>query len=183
LPSDDAVKLALRTQQVIAHESGIADHPDPFGGSYVVEELTDQLEAEAKAIIAEIDKMGGAVDAIEKGWVQSEIARSAYEHQTKVDAGDQVIVGVNKYTSDETDESDLLSINLSAVEEQAKRVTNFKTNRNNDHARNRLDDLKSIAYNTENLIPPIIECVKHNCTLGEISDTLRSVFGEYQPSY
>lgn len=182
LPSYDAVKLALRTQQVIAHESGIADHPDPFGGSYFVEELTDQLETEAKAIIAEIDKMGGAVDAIEKGWVQSEIARSAYEYQSKIDSGDKVIVGVNKYTSDETDESDLLSINLSAVEEQTKRVTNFKTNRNNDHVQNRLNELKSTASGSENLIPPIIECVKHNCTLGEISDTLRSVFGEYQPS-
>ena len=183
LPSDDAVKLALRTQQIIANESGITEHPDPFGGSYVVEELTDQLETEAKAIIADIDKMGGAVIAIEKGWIQSKIARSAYEYQAQVDSGDQVIVGVNKYTSDEMEETDLLSIDSSAVEDQIKRVTDFKTKRNNDHVQNRLNGLKTAADTVENLMPVIIECVKHDCTLGEISDSLRSVFGEYIPNF
>ena len=183
LPSDDAVKLALRTQQIIANESGITEHPDPFGGSYVVEGLTDQLETEAKAIIADIDKMGGAVVAIEKGWVQSKIARSAYEYQAQVDSGDQVIVGVNKYTSDEMEETDLLSIDSSAVEDQIKRVTDFKTKRNNDHVQNRLNGLKTAADTAENLMPVIIKCVKHDCTLGEISDSLRSVFGEYIPNF
>lgn len=183
LPSDNAVKLALRTQQVIAHESGIADHPDPFGGSYVVESLTDQLEAEAKDIIAEIDKMGGAVDAIEKGWVQSEIARSAYEYQSKVDSGDQIIVGVNKFSSDEKNESDLLAIDPKAVDDQIKHVVNFKAKRNNDHVQNRLSELESVASNTENIIPTIIDCVRHDCTLGEISDSLRKVFGEYRPNF
>jgi len=183
LPSDNAVKLALRTQQVIAHESGITNHPDPFGGSYVVEALTDQLEAEAKDIIAEIDKMGGAVDAIEKGWVQSEIARSAYEYQSKVDSADQIIVGVNKFTSDETNESDLLAIDPTAVEDQIKHVADFKTDRNSDHVKNRLSELKIIASGSENIMSSIIECVRQDCTLGEIADSLREVFGEYQPSF
>lgn len=183
LPSDNAVKLALRTQQVIAHESGIANHPDPFGGSYVVEALTDQLEAEAKDIIAEIDKMGGAVDAIEKGWVQSEIARSAYEYQSKVDSADQIIVGVNKFTSDETNESDLLAIDPTAVEDQIKHVADFKADRNSDHVKNRLSELKIIASGSENIMSSIIECVRQDCTLGEIADSLREVFGEYQPSF
>lgn len=183
LPSDEAVKLALRTQQIIANESGITDYPDPFGGSYVVEDLTNQLEVEAEAIIIEIDKMGGAVKAIENGWIQNEIAQSAYTYQAKVDGGDQIIVGVNKFMSDEMDETGLLSIDPSAVKDQINRVTDFKTKRNNDHVQNRLNELKSTAAHTDNLLPVIIDCVKHECTLGEISDTLRSVFGEYTPKF
>jgi len=183
LPTDAAAKLALRTQQIIAHESGIANHPDPLGGSYLIEKLTDQLEAEANAIIADIEAMGGAVEAIDKGWIQNEISRSAYEYQIKIDTNEQIIVGVNKYESDEEDETELLSINQEAVEVQKKRVVDFKIKRNNDHVQNRLNDLQSDAANEENIMPAIIECVKHDCTLGEIADILRAVFGEYNSSF
>ncbi|HBN45649.1 MAG TPA: methylmalonyl-CoA mutase family protein [Candidatus Marinimicrobia bacterium] len=182
LPSDEAVKLALRTQQVIAHESGIADHPDPLGGSYAIEQLTDKLEADAKTIIADIDDLGGAVEAIEKGWVQGEIARSAYEYQSKVDSGEQVIVGVNKYASDEEKDTEVLAIDPQAVQKQIKGVADFKSKRNNEHVNNRLAELSAAAKGSENLMPAIITCVKHDCTLGEISDALRAVFGEYHPN-
>ena len=183
LPTDTAAKLALRTQQIIAHESGIVNHPDPLGGSYLIEELTDQLEVEANAIIADIEAMGGAVEAIDKGWIQNEISRSAYEYQINIDTNEQIIVGVNKYESDEEDETELLSINQKSVEVQKKRVVDFKIKRNNDHVQNRLSDLQSAAANEENLMPAIIECVKHDCTLGEIADILRAVFGEYNSSF
>ena len=183
LPTDTAAKLALRTQQIIAHESGIANHPDPLGGSYLIEELTDQLEVEANAIIADIEAMGGAVEAIDKGWIQNEISRSAYEYQINIDTNEQIIVGVNKYESDEENETELLSINQKAVEVQKKRVVDFKIKRNNDHVQNRLSDLQSAAANEENIMPAIIECVKHDCTLGEIADILRAVFGEYNSSF
>ena len=183
LPTDTAAKLALRTQQIIAHESGIANHPDPLGGSYLIEELTDQLEVEANAIIADIEAMGGAVEAIDKGWIQNEISRSAYEYQINIDTNEQIIVGVNKYESDEEDETELLSINQKSVEVQKKRVVDFKIKRNNDHVQNRLNDLQSDAANEENIMPAIIECVKHDCTLGEIADILRAVFGEYNSSF
>ena len=183
LPTDAAAKLALRTQQIIAYESGIANHSDPLGGSYLIEELTDQLEVEANAIIADIEAMGGAVEAIDKGWIQNEISRSAYEYQIKIDTNEQIIVGVNKYESDEEDETELLSINQEAVEVQKKRVVDFKIKRNNDHVQNRLNDLQSDAANEENIMPAIIECVKHDCTLGEIADILRAVFGEYNSSF
>lgn len=183
LPTDEAAKLALRTQQIIAHETGIADHVDPLGGSEVIEKLTDQLEEEANEIISTIDEMGGAVMAIDKGWIQSEIARSAYEYQSKVDSCDQVIVGVNKFTSDEDNNEEFLSIDPEAVNEQIKRVSTFKTKRNNDQVKNQLTELEANSKTNENLIPSIISCVQNDCTLGEIADTLRSVFGEYQPNF
>lgn len=183
LPTDEAVTLALRTQQIIAYESGVANYPDPFAGSYVIEELTDQLESESNKLIEEIDDMGGAVAAIEKGWIQNEIARSSYEYQQKVDSGEQIIIGVNKYQTDEDINPNLLTIDQQAVEKQIQRVKDFKSQRNNEHANNRLSELKMIASGSDNIIPAIIECVKHHCTLGEISDELRSVFGEYHPTF
>lgn len=183
LPTDAAAKLALRTQQIIAHESSIANHPDPLGGSYLIEKLTDQLEVKANAIITDIENMGGAVEAIDKGWIQNEISHSAYEYQINIDTNKQIIVGVNKYGSDEEDETELLSINQENVEVQKKRVVDFKIKRNNDHVQNRLSDLQLSAASEENLMPTIIECVKHECTLGEIADILRAVFGEYNSSF
>jgi len=183
LPTDDAVKLALRTQQIIAFESGIAKYPDPFAGSYVVEELTDQLESEATKLIEKIDSMGGAVTAIERGWIQNEIARSAYRFQRGVDDGRQIIVGVNKFSSEKEEETHLLEIDHEAIENQKKRVKIFKANRNGIHIQNRLTELENAAVGQENLIPFIIECVKQKCTLGEISDALRVVFGEYHPTH
>ena len=181
LPTDDSVTLALRTQQILAHESGLTKHPDPFGGSYVVEELTDKLVNEAMDIISKIDQLGGTVSAIESGWIQSEIAKSAYDHQLKIDSGEKIIVGVNKYEEDEGSDLNLQEISESLVSDQIKSVKKFKQNRDNNYVKKVLKNLESKCKSTENLIPSIIDCVKSDCTLGEITQTMKSVFGEYQP--
>tara|TARA_Y100000588_G_C14281508_1_gene937682 strand:+ start:6287 stop:7783 length:1497 start_codon:yes stop_codon:yes gene_type:complete len=181
LPTDDSVTLALRTQQILAHESGITKHPDPFGGSYVVEELTDKLVNEAMDIISKIDELGGTVSAIESGWIQSEIAKSAYDYQLKIDSGEKIIVGVNKYEEDEESDPNLQKISESLVSDQINSVKKFKKNRDNNYVKKVLKNLESKCKSTENLIPSIIDCVKSDCTLGEITQTMKSVFGEYQP--
>ncbi len=179
LPTRESVTLALRTQQILALETGVAEFVDPFGGSEVVESLTDALEAEAKEIIAKIDSLGGAVEAIETHWVQDEIARSAYHYQQKIDSGEQIIVGVNQYQEEEDLQPELQTIDPQVVQAQVQAVKAFKQERNNDQVQERLKDLKERAEGTDNLIPSIIECIRAECTLGEIADTLRSVFGEY----
>ena len=181
LPTDDSVTLALRTQQILAHESGLTKHPDPFGGSYVVEDLTDKLVNEAMDIISKIDQLGGTVSAIESGWIQSEIAKSAYDHQLKIDSGEKIIVGINKYQEDEELEPNLQEISESLVSNQINSVKKFKQNRDNNYVKKVLNDLENKCKSTENLIPSIINCVKGDCTLGEITQTMKSVFGEYQP--
>ncbi|NOZ03214.1 MAG: methylmalonyl-CoA mutase [FCB group bacterium] len=183
LPTDETVRLALRTQQIIAYESGIVNHPDPFGGSYVVESLTDELEAEAKRIIDEIDSMGGAVNAIENGWVQTEIARSAYEYQQAVDRGEKIIVGVNKFTSEESVDPQLLEIDQQLIRRQIQRVKTLKQQRDNDHVKTQLHRLEKAAQGSDNIMPFIIDCIRSECTLGEIADVFRSVFGEYHQTY
>lgn len=180
LPTDEAAKLALRTQQIIAHESGIPEHPDPFGGSYVIEEMTDNFVNGAMDLIKEIDSLGGAVAAIEKGWTQNEIAHSAYDYQKEIDSKEQIIVGVNGYEDQEEVEPELLKIDPAKVNAQIESVKNLKQMRNNDQVQSRLVTLKEIAESSDNVMPAIIDCVKNDCTLGEISDTLRSVFGEHQ---
>ncbi len=183
LPTDDTVRLALRTQQIIAYESGVVNYPDPFGGSYVVEHLTDELEAEAKRIIDEIDSMGGAVKAIENGWIQNEIARSAYEYQQAVDRGEKIIVGVNKFTSDESVEPQLMEIDRQLIQRQIERVKLLKQQRDNDHVKTQLHRLEKAARGADNILPFIIDCVRSECTLGEIADVFRAVFGEYHQAY
>ena len=180
LPTDEAVKLALRTQQIIAHESGISEHPDPFGGSYVMEAMTDTLVQGAMKIIKEIDNLGGAVSAIEKGWIQNEIARSAYDYQKEIDSKKQIIVGVNQYEDQEEVDPELLEINPKKVHGQIDSVKNLKSSRNNDQVAQQLDRLQTAAESNHNVMPFIIDCVKNDCTLGEIADTFRDVFGEHQ---
>ena len=180
LPTDEAVKLALRTQQIIAHESGIPNHPDPFGGSYVIEELTNDFVKDSMKIIENIDGMGGAVSAIEKGWIQNEIARSAYEYQKEVDSKKRIIVGVNQFDEKEDIEPDILEIDANKVKKQVESLIILKESRNNDQVKNQLTQLKMIAQSNDNVIPSLISCAKNDCTLGEISDTLRNVFGEHQ---
>ena len=180
LPTDEAVKLALRTQQIIAHESGIPNHPDPFGGSYVIEELTNDFVKDSMKIIENIDGMGGAVSAIEKGWIQNEIARSAYEYQKEVDSKKRIIVGVNQFDEKEDIEPDILEIDANKVKKQVESLIILKESRNNDQVKNQLTQLKTIAQSNDNVIPSLISCAKNDCTLGEISDTLRNVFGEHQ---
>ena len=183
LPTDENVRLALRTQQIIAYESGITNHPDPLAGSYVIEELTDKLESEARQLIKEIDNLGGAVKAIEAGWIQNQIARSAYDYQQKVDSKKHIVVGVNRFQEDAPRELDLQSIDTDAVKEQIKAVKKFKQERDNNQVKNYLDKLETGARGNDNLLPLIIKCVKNDCTMGEIADTFRTVFGEYNPTF
>ena len=183
LPTDENVRLALRTQQIIAYESGITNHPDPLAGSYVIEELTDKLISEAQQLIQEIDNRGGAVKAIEAGWIQNQIARSAYDYQQKVDSKKHIVVGINRFQEDTAREIDLQSNDTDAVKEQIKAVKKFKQERDNNQVKNYLDKLETGARGNDNLLPLIIKCVKNDCTMGEIADTLRSVFGEYNPTF
>jgi len=183
LPSDEAVKLALRTQQIIAYETGVPEYPDPFGGSYVVEALTDRLEAEARQLIGEIDSQGGAIAAIESGWIPREITESAREYQNEVDRGKRIVVGVNKFVEEETPQPELLSIQEAAVRQQIKRLKAYKQKRNTAQVRDRLKGLQEAAKGTSNLMPYLLQCVCSQCTLGEITDALRTVFGEYHPTF
>lgn len=179
LPTDHSVKLALRTQQVIAHESGVTNFVDPFGGSDVIEKLTSELEDEARTIIEEMDRMGGAISAIESGWVQNEIGKSAYTYQQSVDSKNQKIVGVNSFEDDDEAEADLQQINPDSVKNQVDRVIALKEERDNGAVQSKLNALKSAAKSDENIIPAIIDCIRSECTLGEVADGLRSCFGEY----
>ncbi|MBC8346824.1 MAG: methylmalonyl-CoA mutase [Candidatus Marinimicrobia bacterium] len=179
LPTDQSVKLALRTQQVIAHESGVAQFVDPFGGSEVMEKMTDSLEAEATSIIEEIDGMGGAVKAIENEWIQNEIAKSAYEYQQSIDSEAQKIVGVNTQIDPEDPEPSLQDIDETAIQHQIESVKSLKADRDNESVKIKLDTLLKTAKSTDNLMPAIIACVRVECTLGEVAHTLRSVFGEF----
>ena len=182
LPTEASAQLALRTQQVIAHETGITNAVDPVGGSWYVEKMTDLLEEEAFEIIKKIDDLGGSVSAIENGYIQEEIARSAYEHQKKVDSGEKIIVGLNKYEHTESEYIDLQEINEAAVTQQLERLACFKEKRNESDMEASLAKLRKMAESNENLMPFINDCVTNNCTLGEISQTLRDVFGEYNPA-
>lgn len=179
LPTDESVKLALRTQQIIAYESGIINHPDPLGGSYVIEELTNELITEAQQIINLIDQMGGSVNAIESNWIQNEIAKSSYKYQKSVDSNDTLIIGVNKFIEEESVKPELLKIDPKATKAQMKSLSKFKRSRNLSVVKNSLKQLENIARSRDNLFPTIIQCVKNKCTLGEISNSLRNVFGEY----
>jgi methylmalonyl-CoA mutase N-terminal domain/subunit len=184
LPTEDSVRIALRTQQVIAYESGVADTIDPMAGSYFVEALTDQLEAKAIEYIERIDKMGGAVKAIELGYQQREIHEAAFRYQQAVENKEQVIVGVNDFTVEEDDQGELLKLDLTLENEQKKKLTAVKAERNQAAAKTALEKVETSARDGGNLMPVIIDAVRAYATLGEISDAMRRVFGEYQaPSF
>jgi len=179
LPSEDAAELALRTQQIIALESGLTSYPDPFGGSYVIEELTENFYTEAMLIINEIDDIGGAIAAVENGYIENEITRSAYEYQRQVEQKERLIVGVNIHEKEYLSEQHIQSIDSKKVDIHIKRLKNLKKKRNNLDVQSSLGVLKRIAKTDENVMPQIINCVRSKCTLGEISDALRKVYGEY----
>ena len=179
LPSEDAAELALRTQQIISLESGVTAHPDPFGGSYLIEELTEDFCSEAKSIIEQIDELGGAIAAIENGFIENEITRSAYEYQKQIEEKDKFIVGVNIHEKEESTEQDIHGIDPGLVTDQINNLRDLKRNRDNTKVQDTLDRLQNVAKSKENIMPSIINCVKKKCTLGEISDTLRLVFGEH----
>lgn len=181
LPSEQSVQIALRTQQLIAYESGVADTADPLGGSYCVESLTDEIEKRASDYIAKIDQMGGSVAAIEKGYIQQEIQESAYRYQKEIEAGERVIVGVNKFQSKEAPPQGLLKVDPQVREIQIKRLVELRSSRDQRQAGISLQELKKVAQGDGNLMVPILEGVRALCTLGEICDVLRGVFGEYEP--
>ena len=180
LPSEQAVQVALRTQQIIAHESGVTNTVDPLGGSYYIEWLTNQVENKAMAYINEIDKMGGALKAIEKGYIQKEITSSAYSHQEAVDSGEQVIVGVNKFVVEDEHIPPTLEIGIETERRQIERLKRLKEERDNQTVSEVLDRVRNVAGGDENVMPVLIEAVKAYATVGEISDALREVFGEYR---
>ena len=181
LPTEDAVRVALRTQQVIAHESGAADTIDPLAGSYFIESLTDELEAKAVEYIDRIDKLGGAVQAIENGYQQREIHDAAFRYQQAIETKQQVIVGVNDFTVEEDPHDELLKVDLALEERQKERVAGVRAERNRTAAQAALDRVGQVARDGGNLMPAIIDAVRTYVTLGEISDALRNEFGEYRP--
>jgi methylmalonyl-CoA mutase N-terminal domain/subunit len=180
LPSELAVQVALRTQQVIAYETGVSDTVDPLAGSYYVEYLTDQVEARAQDYLDQIDRLGGAVAAIEKGFIQKEIGASAYRFQQEIESSDRVVVGLNKFQIKEEKLRDLLKMDPTVGEKQVARLKELKSTRDNGAVQQALEELKTAAAGDANLMPPILKAVKTLATLGEICDTLRSVFGEYE---
>ena len=180
LPTDESAMLALRTQQIIAHESGLINHPDPFGGSYVMEELTDTIEKEANDIIKSLENMGGVIEGIESGWIQNQIAQSASRYQESIDSKERIIIGVNEFKTDIIKDNKTMETDESSVNIQLKRLKKFKKTRDNSSVKEKLNSLHTNAKGSQNLIPSIIECVKSNCTIGEISDQLRHTFGEHQ---
>jgi len=181
LPSEEAVQVALRTQQLIAHESGVADTVDPLGGSYYVEALTEEILKRVEEYIDKIDELGGATSAIEKGFIQREIQDSAYRYQKEIEKGERVVVGVNKFQVDEQPPMDLLRVDPAVRVSQIERLKTLKSKRDNDKVKNILSDLRKAAEGDDNLMPLILDAVKAYATLGEICDELRGVFGEYQP--
>jgi methylmalonyl-CoA mutase N-terminal domain/subunit len=178
LPTEEAATIALRTQQVIAFESGAADTADPLGGSYYVEALTNEVEEKAWQLIQKIDAMGGSVTAIEQGFIQDEIARSAYEYQRQVETGEKIIVGVNKFQSAGHEKTPILRVDDSIRQVQAQKLQALRNRRNPATCDKLLQEINDKAIGGENLMPIVIEAVENYCTLGEIADTLREVFGE-----
>lgn len=181
LPTEDSVRIALRTQQIVAYESGVADTVDPLAGSYYVESLTDQIEEKVWEYIHKIDEMGGAVKAIEQGYIQKEIADSSYAYQKAVEDGSQVVVGVNKFTIKEEGKKERMVIDNTIADKQVQKIKAVKEKRDAQAAAEALSALRAAAATDENLMPYIIDCARKWCTEGEICNELRAVFGEYRP--
>ncbi len=180
LPSKEAVRIALRTQQVIAYESGVADTVDPLAGSYYIEYLTNKIEEEATRYIEKIDSLGGATAAIEKGYMQREIVESAYRYQKEVENKERIIVGVNEFTTKEEAPITILRVDPSIEKRQIEKLNRIRNERNNQEVKNALNQLHHAAEHSENLLPATITAVRRQATLGEICDVLKTVFGEYK---
>jgi methylmalonyl-CoA mutase N-terminal domain/subunit len=181
LPTERAARIALRTQQIVGYESGVADTPDPLAGSYFVETLTDEIEQRVWDYIARIDEMGGAVEAIERGFQQDEIEQAAYDYAKSVDDGSRVIVGLNRFTVDEP-EFEVPVVDPALETAQRVSLAAFKADRDLALMKARLDDVRAAARGTQNLLPPMKEALRAHATLGEVSDALRDVFGVYHPA-
>ena len=180
LPTEESVRVALRTQQIVAEESGVTNTIDPLAGSYYIEAMTDLIEKEAQDYIEKIDALGGMTEAIDSGFVQTEIQKSAYKCEMEIEEKERIIVGMNKYQVIEPEHKDLLKIDMKVQEEQIKFLNKVRSERNNDEVNKKLEALKNAAEGTDNLVPFIIEAVKTYASIGEICNTLRSVFGEYK---
>lgn len=180
LPTEEAASIALRTQQILAYESGATDTVDPLAGSYYVEALTNEIEMAAWKLIEKIDVMGGSVKAIEQYFMQDEIARSAYAYNTDIEDGSKIIVGVNKFTSTEMNTPPVLKIDDSIRQVQSEKLKKLRAERDDEKVKACLDAVKAAALGTDNLMPVVIDAVEHLCTLGEIADTLRGIWGEFK---
>jgi methylmalonyl-CoA mutase N-terminal domain/subunit len=180
LPSEQAVQIALRTQQLIAYETGVCDTVDPLGGSYYIEKLTGEIYERAGEYIRKIDEMGGAVSAIEKGFIQKEIQDSAYRYQREIESGERVVIGVNRFQMEEDKPTSLLRVDPSVRLAQIEKLRRLRVGRDHDRVKKTLAELKSCAEGNGNLMIPVLDAVKAYATLGEICDTLRVVFGEYR---
>ncbi|MGH9439602.1 MAG: methylmalonyl-CoA mutase family protein, partial [Terriglobia bacterium] len=174
--------LALRTQQILAFETGVADSADPLGGSYYIEKLTDKIEAAARAYLAKIEALGGVLRAIEAGFQQREIQGAAYEFQKAVERGDRVIVGVNRYASAEAAPVPIVRLDPHIEQEQVKRLANLRARRDGSAVKRALREIEEAANGDENLMPAILRAVKSRATVGEISAALRRIFGEFRES-
>jgi len=182
LPTEESVRVALRTQQIIAYESGAAETIDPFAGSYYVEYLTNEIEKAAREYIDRIEAMGGSAKAIEQGYMQREIQDSAYQYQRQVEQGERIIVGMNKFQIEEEPPKNLLRVDPAVQEAQVRKLAEVKARRDAAAVERALADLRTAAQGTANLMPPILAAVKAYATLQEICDVMRDVFGEYQPT-
>jgi methylmalonyl-CoA mutase N-terminal domain/subunit len=179
LPSERAAKIALRTQQILAHESGAADTVDPFAGSYYVESLTADIEARAWKLIERIDEMGGSVNAI--GFIKGEIEESAFGYHERYRTGQDIVVGVNKYEEDDIEVEDILRVDPETEKDQLDRLKAFKENRDQELADRRLKELQDATKGDDNLLPYIKQALKDHCSVGEVCGAMREEFGEYQP--
>ena len=180
LPTQKSVQVALRTQQIIAYESGVADAVDPLAGSYLIEYLTDQIEEKADAYIRKIDELGGALKAIASGFVSNEIQDAAFDAQRRLETGEEVVVGVNKFQQNETLELESLRINPTIELQQRERLALLRQSRDAQRAAELLGQLETAARGSDNLMPLFIECIENKLTLGEICNLLRGVWGEYR---
>ncbi|MFZ0452113.1 MAG: methylmalonyl-CoA mutase family protein [Ignavibacteriaceae bacterium] len=180
LPTENSVRVALRTQQIIAEESGVASTIDPLAGSYYVESMTDNIEREAEEIINKIDSLGGMINAIENGYVQSEIQKAAYEFEKQFESGRKTVVGVNKFRTDDHENPELLKIDMKIQNEQIKFLNKVKNERNNEEAAKKLNELKNAANGNDNLMPFILNAVNAYASVGEICNSMREIFGEYK---
>jgi methylmalonyl-CoA mutase N-terminal domain/subunit len=179
LPTEHSVRIALRTQQILAHEAGGTDTADPFGGAFFIEALTDELERGAEELLARVDELGGAVEAIEQGFVQREIEQSAFTYTEQVEAGEKVIVGVNRYTEQAAETIELHKLDPAAERRQVERTARVRAERNADEAAAALARVRETARGEANLLPPMREALRARCTIGEICNVLREEFGMY----
>lgn len=180
LPTEEAARIALRTQQIVAFESGAPDTVDPLAGSYFIESLTSEVEAAAWQLIQKIDAMGGSVSAIEQGFIQDEIARSAYEYQRNIETGEKIIVGVNKFQVKDEAHIPVMRVDDSIRTVQVEKLNRLKNNRDHAKVDQCLRELNDRAVSGENIMPAVVDAVENKCTLGEIADTFREIFGEYK---